>query len=70
MPTLWKPPVELSSREQKILKRCAKRRVFVFLRELRHRLFDDDFQAKLLAAYDRQGVSPAHPKSVPSYANV
>ncbi|EYF02479.1 hypothetical protein [Chondromyces apiculatus] len=42
MPTLWKPPVELSSREQKIVKRCAKRRVFVFLRELRHRLFDGD----------------------------
>jgi hypothetical protein len=59
MPTLWKPPVELSSREQKIVKRCAKRRVFVFLRELRHRIFDDELQAKLLAAYDRQGVPPA-----------
>lgn len=59
MPTLWKPPVELSSREQKLIKRCSKRPVFVFLRELRHRLFDDAFQAKLLAAYDRQGVPPA-----------
>ncbi|EYF05743.1 transposase [Chondromyces apiculatus] len=59
MPTLWKPLVELSSREQKIVKRCAKRRVFMLLRELRHRLFDDDFQAKLLAAYNRQGVPPA-----------
>ena len=59
MPSLWKPPVELSSREQRIAKRCAKRRVFVFLRELRHQLFDEEFQAKLLAAYDRQGVPPA-----------
>jgi hypothetical protein len=53
MGTLWNPPVELSSREQRIVKRCAKRRVFVFLRELRHRIFDADMQAKLRAAYDR-----------------
>jgi hypothetical protein len=59
MATLWKPPVELSSREQKIVKRCAKRRVFVFLRELRHVLFDEEMQAKLHAAYDREERVPA-----------
>jgi len=58
MVALWNPPVELSSREQKILKRCAKRRVFVFLRELRHRIFDDEMQAKLRAAYDREDRVP------------
>ena len=47
----WKAPVELSVREQRIAKRCEKRRVFVFLRELRHRIFDDEMQAKLTAAY-------------------
>jgi hypothetical protein len=59
MATLWKPPVELSPREQKIVKRCAKRRVFVFLRELRHRIFDEEMQGKLHAAYDRAERVPA-----------
>jgi hypothetical protein len=58
MVTRWNPPVELSSREQKIVKRCAKRRVFVFLRELRHRIFDDEMQEKLRAAYDRSDRVP------------
>src|SRR6185437_7497156 len=58
MSNLWKPPVELSSREQKIVKRCAKRRVFVFLRELRHRIFDEEMQQKLLAAYERRDRVP------------
>jgi hypothetical protein len=59
MATLWEPPVELSSREERIVKRCAKRRVFVFLRELRHRIFDEEMQRKLLAAYDRRDRVPA-----------
>jgi Transposase DDE domain/Transposase domain (DUF772) len=60
MATLWNPPVELSSREQRIVKRCAKRRVFVFLRTQRHRIFDEDMQAKLRAAYDRADrIAPA-----------
>jgi hypothetical protein len=58
MATPWKPPVELSSREQKIIKGCAKRRVFVFLREHRHRIFDDEMQGKLREAYDRQEQVP------------
>jgi hypothetical protein len=48
---IWKPPVELSRGEQFIAKRCEKRRVFVFLRELRHRIFDAELQEKLIAAY-------------------
>lgn len=61
---IWKPPVELSRGEQFIAKRCEKRRVFVFLRELRHRIFDDEMQAKLIAAYSpvergRSRVRPA-----------
>jgi IS5 family transposase len=34
-----------------VIKRCEKRRVFVFLRELRHRIFDEPMQRKLMAAY-------------------
>ena len=58
MATLWSPPIEPSLREQKILKRCAKRRVFIFLRELRHRIFDEEMQAKLHAAYEREDRVP------------
>ncbi len=47
----WNPPVELSQKEKFVAKRCEKRRVFVFLRELRHRLFDEEMQAKLAAMY-------------------
>lgn len=48
---LWTPRVELSRAEQMVIKRCEKRRVFVFLRELRHRIFDEPIQRKLIAAY-------------------
>lgn len=60
----WKPRVELSTAEKFILRRCTKRPVFVFLRELRHELFDDDLQRQLIAAYSdteagRTRVPPA-----------
>jgi hypothetical protein len=48
---IWKPPVELSQTEQVIVQSCKKRRVYVFLRELRHRIFDEAMQEKLMAAY-------------------
>jgi len=51
MSKLWTPPVELSAREARIAKRCSKRRIFIFLRDLRHRIFDEEMQAKLATAY-------------------
>ena len=48
---IWKPPVELSEAEKFVVESCKKRRVFVFLRELRHRIFDEPLQQKLMAAY-------------------
>lgn len=61
MPTdiRWKPPVELSPEEKRIarvLKRVGK--FYVFLRETRHELFDEEFQAELAAAYDPRGQEP------------
>jgi len=62
---LWKPPVALSSREQRIMKRLVRtRKLFGFLRLHRHELFDDAFQAELAAVYRPTGagaepVSPA-----------
>ena len=49
--TFWNPPVELTRGEVFIAKRCEKRRVFVFLRELRHVIFDAEMQDRLNAAY-------------------
>ena len=47
MGTFWNPLVELSRTATAIAKRGTERRVFVFLRELRHRLFDEELQTKL-----------------------
>ena len=44
----WNPLVELTTTEQKIAKRAAKKRkLFVFLRELRLELFAQEFQQEL-----------------------
>lgn len=50
---IWKPAVELSRGEAFIAKRCQGRRVFVFLRELRHQIFDEEMQQRLHAAYTK-----------------
>jgi hypothetical protein len=62
--TFWNPPVELTRGEAFIAKRCEKRRVFVFLRELRHVIFDAEMQDRLNAAYSsavrgKERVCPA-----------
>lgn len=51
MDAIWTTETALTGLEERIVKRCGKRRVFVFLRELRHRIFDEALQAKLVAAY-------------------
>jgi hypothetical protein len=60
----WKPTVAQSAREQRLLKLAGKsRKLFVFLREHRHELFDDAFQDELEAMYRQtgQGQSPRAP---------
>lgn len=60
----WKPTVQLSAREQRLLKLAGKsRKLFVFLREHRHELFDDAFQAELESMYRQtgQGQMPQPP---------
>ena len=55
----WKPPLELSPEEQriaKVLKRIGK--FYVFLREVRHELFDEEFQTELAAVYAPRGTDP------------
>lgn len=52
----WSPELDLSAREQRLLKLAGKsRKLFVFLREHRHELFDDAFQDELESMYRQTG---------------
>jgi hypothetical protein len=62
MPLIWSPPIETTKLEQALLKRCAKRKLFIFLRLHRHEIFDAEMQEQLVAAYDeRRRGEPAVP---------
>ncbi len=50
-PENWNPPIELSALEQSIVKRIKRAKLFTFLREYRHQLFDEEFQAELSKLY-------------------
>ncbi|BBD58237.1 putative transposase [Nostoc sp. HK-01] len=39
-PQIWQPPIELSALEQSIVKRIKRAKLFTFLRQYRHQLFD------------------------------
>src|SRR6266540_3571852 len=57
-PPLWQPPVDLSPTEQTIMKRIKRAKLFVFLRQHRHTLFDAAFQDELATIYQAYtGVS-------------
>jgi Transposase DDE domain/Transposase domain (DUF772) len=62
-PTLWQPPIELSAKEEQVLKRIRKAKLFVFLRKHRHELFDEAFQTELAALYQdsQRGQPPIAP---------
>ncbi len=62
-PPSWQPPVELSEEEEQIVKRVRKAKLFVFLRQHRHGLFNEAFQQEL-ANLDRpaeRGQPPIAP---------
>jgi Transposase DDE domain/Transposase domain (DUF772) len=50
-PPPWQPPVEPSPAEQSILRLVKRAKLFVFLRQHRHELFDDAFQTELTTIY-------------------
>src|SRR6266516_4453758 len=50
-PEVWRPPVEPSPAERAVIKAVRRAKLFVFLREHRHELFDEQFQAELAEAY-------------------
>jgi transposase len=59
---VWQPPVACSRLEREVIKRIKRARLFVWLREHRHELFDADFQAELAQMYaDRPVGQPPVP---------
>ena len=50
-PSPWQPSVEPSAAEQAILKRIRRAKLFIFLRQHRHELFDEAFQGELAMLY-------------------
>jgi len=62
-PSLWQPPIDLSPAEQAIRKRIKRAKLFIFLREHRHELFDEAFQQELATLYQSssRGQPPIPP---------
>jgi transposase len=62
-PVVWRPPVEPSAAEQAVMKAVRRAKLFVFLRQHRHELFDEVFQAELADAYadSLKGQPPTPP---------
>jgi hypothetical protein len=62
-PVAWMPPVEPSPAERAVIKAVRRAKLFVFLREYRHELFDEQFQAELSETYvdSPKGQPPVPP---------
>ena len=63
-PKSWHPPIELSALEQKIVQRIKRAKLFVFLRQERHQLFNEEFQEELAKMYADSGKG--HPPVPPA----
>jgi hypothetical protein len=62
-PSLWQPPIELSVKEESIIKRIKRAKLFIFLRHHRHELLDEAFQQELASLYRKaeRGQPPVAP---------
>src|SRR6267154_2791993 len=62
-PVLWSPPVEPSPVERTVIRLVRRAKLFVFLREHRHELFDEAFQRELADTYQdsTKGQPPVAP---------
>jgi hypothetical protein len=70
-PPIWSPPVEPAPQERTVMRLIKRAKLFVFLREHRHEIFDEEFQEELGAIY-RDGVigRPAIPPAKLALATV
>jgi Transposase DDE domain/Transposase domain (DUF772) len=55
-PGVWLPPVAPSRQEQTVMRLIKRAKLFVWLREHRHELLDEAFQAELAGMYAEVGV--------------
>jgi Transposase domain (DUF772) len=62
-PGQWEPPIEFSASEQTIVKRIRRAKLFIFLREHRHEVFDAAFQEEWASLYQDspRGQPPVAP---------
>src|SRR5215208_5214830 len=62
-PQPWRPPIEPSPAEAAMMRRLKRAKLFVFLRERRHEIFDEGFQEELGTLYSdsRLGHPPVPP---------
>jgi transposase len=71
-PRLWQPPITLAPEEAAIVARIHRAKLFVFLRQQRHRLFSPAFQAELgtLLYADRAVGQPPRPPAQLALATI
>jgi hypothetical protein len=50
-PRPWQPAQNPSPLEERIMRRIRRAKLFIFLRQQRHRIFDASFQEELAACY-------------------
>jgi hypothetical protein len=68
---VWQPPVACSRLEREVIKRIKRARLFVWLREHRHELLDEDLQAALAQMYqDRPVGQPPVPPAQLALATI
>jgi DDE family transposase/transposase-like protein DUF772 len=62
-PPVWRPPIKPSPAEEAVIRRVRRAKLFVFLRQHRHQLFDEAFQAELATAWKEspKGQPPVAP---------
>ena len=63
-PEQWNPPIELSKKEEKIVKLIKRAKLFTFLRSIRHLLFEESFQEELSKMYAE--ADKGHPPVPPA----
>jgi hypothetical protein len=63
-PAMWDPPVTLNPQEEQIVHKIRKAKLFVFLRQHRHELFDEAFQEELASLYRK--AERGHPPVTPA----
>jgi DDE family transposase/transposase-like protein DUF772 len=70
-PSLWHPPIPLSPKEQTVVSKVRRAKLFVFLRRVRHDVFDDAFQEELATIFaDRPKGQPPIPPAKLALATI